>query len=262
MAHDSSPSPDDAARARSSSGSLEGPTAGPPVTVRCAGVTHEYGEDPSGLRTASSRTVTALRDASFSVRAGEVVGLVGPSGSGKSTALHVVGGLLEPTEGDVDVLGTELTALSPAERTRLRRDHVGFVFQQFHLLPSLSARENVALPLVERGVSRRDRQRRAAALLEQVGLGDRATHRPGELSGGEQQRVAIARALVTDPEIVLADEPTGELDTETGERVLELLVDVADDRTVLVATHDERAIEVTDRVLRLLDGVVTTDERR
>jgi len=250
-----------AARARAIGEELPRATAGPPVTVRCEGVTHQYGDDSSGLRSASSRSVTALRDVSFEAHAGEVVGLVGPSGSGKSTVLHVVGGLLEPSEGTVVVLDTDLTALSPAERTRLRRDHIGFVFQQFHLLPSLSARDNVALPLIERGVGRRERQRRAAAVLERVGLGDRLTHKPGELSGGEQQRVAIARALVTDPEIVLADEPTGELDTETGARVLELLVDVVDDRTVLVATHDERAIEVTDRVLRLLDGVVTTDAR-
>ncbi|MFB1065598.1 ABC transporter ATP-binding protein [Natrinema sp. H-ect4] len=260
MAHDSLPSTDDAAQGRVSSSDLERATASPPVTVRCEGVTHKY--DDSGIRSTSSRTVTALQDISFSVRAGEVVGLVGPSGSGKSTALHIVGGLLKPSEGIVHVLDTDLPSLSDAQRTRLRRDHISFVFQQFHLLPSLSARDNVALPLIERGVGRRERQQRAATLLEQVGLGDRMTHKPGELSGGEQQRVGIARALVTDPEIVLADEPTGELDTETGDRVLELLADVADDRTVLVATHDERAIEVTDRVLRLRDGGVTTDERR
>ncbi|SEP93147.1 ABC transporter ATP-binding protein [Natrinema salaciae] len=261
MVRDSQPSADDTARARTTGDDLTSATAASPVTVRCKGVTHEYGDDSSGFRSASSRTVTALRDVSFAVRAGEVVGLVGPSGSGKSTALHVVGGLLEPSAGTVEVLGTDLTGISAAQRTKLRRDHVGFVFQQFHLLPSLSARDNVALPLVERGVSRRERRRRAAESLERVGLGDRLTHRPGELSGGEQQRVAIARALVTDPEIVLADEPTGELDTETGRRVLDLLVDVADDRTVLIATHDERAVAVTDRVLRLLDGEVTTDAR-
>ncbi|WP_222912806.1 ABC transporter ATP-binding protein [Natrinema sp. SYSU A 869] len=260
MAHDPPPSTDD--RTLATTNKHTQAVATPPVTVHCSGVTHEYGDNPSRLRSVSSRTVTALEDVSFEIRAGEVVGLVGPSGSGKSTVLHVVGGLLEPSKGTVDVLDTDLTTLSSSQRTRLRRDHVGLVFQQFHLLSSLSARDNVALPLVERGVARRERQQRATELLEQVGLDDRMTHRPGELSGGEQQRVAIARALVTDPEIVLADEPTGELDTETGEQVLELLVDIADDQTVLVATHDERAIEVTDRVLRLLDGVVTVDERR
>ncbi|SEV83781.1 ABC transporter ATP-binding protein [Natrinema salifodinae] len=244
----------DAARANADAGT----NASAPVTVRCEDVTHEYGDRSGRLRSDPSRSVTALRDASFTARAGEVVGFVGPSGSGKSTALHVVGGLLEPTAGTVDVLGTDLTRLSASERTALRRDRVGFVFQEFHLLPSLTARTNVALPLIERGVARRVRRRRATDLLERVGLADRADHRPSELSGGERQRVAIARALVTDPDLVLADEPTGELDTATGERVLDLLVDVADDRTVLIATHDERAVAVTDRVLRLLDGTVTS----
>lgn len=260
MVPDIPSSADDATRGSPTSDEPARASATAPVTVHCDGVTHEYGDNSSGLRSTSSRTVTALEGVSFDIHAGEIVGLVGPSGSGKSTALHVVGGLLEPIEGTVDVLGTDLTELSSSQRTRLRRDHIGFIFQQFHLLPALSARDNVALPLVERGVGRRERQRRATELLEQVGLGDRLGHRPGELSGGEQQRVAIARALVTDPELVLADEPTGELDTETGAQVLELLVDVAEDQTVLVATHDERAIDVTDRVLRLLDGEITTDE--
>ncbi|MFC6716028.1 ABC transporter ATP-binding protein [Natrialbaceae archaeon GCM10025810] len=234
-------------------------TASPPVAVRWANVTHEYGDTTSRFRAAATRTVTALRDVSLEIHAGEVIGLVGPSGSGKSTALHVMGGLLVPTDGRVEVLGTDLTALSTTERTRLRRDRIGFVFQGFHLLPALSARANVALPLVEHGIARRERRRRADEWLDRVGLGDRASHRPSELSGGEQQRVAIARALVTDPDLVLADEPTGELDTETGERVLESLVDVADDRTVVLATHDERAVERAARTITLLDGAIVDD---
>ncbi|ELZ17359.1 ABC transporter [Natrinema thermotolerans DSM 11552] len=256
MARDSSPTENERPRVRPVSDSADRTAEPSSVAVRCDGVTHEYGTGSSGVGSTASRTVTALRDVSFKVATGDVVGLVGPSGSGKSTALHVIGGLLEPSDGTVDVLGTDLTALSETQRTRLRRDHIGFVFQQFHLLPALSARDNVALPLIERGVSRGERQRRAAELLEQVGLDDRMDHLPSELSGGEQQRVAIARALVADPEVVLADEPTGELDTGTGAQVLELLVDVADERTVLVATHDERAMAVTDRVLRLLDGEI------
>ncbi|MFP9191197.1 ABC transporter ATP-binding protein [Natrialbaceae archaeon A-CW1-1] len=212
----------------------------------------------SGVRPAPG-SVTALRDVTLTIERGELVGLAGPSGSGKSTLLHAIGGLLEPTTGVVEVLGTDVTALSTAERTRYRHAHVGFVFQQFHLLPSLSARANVAVPLIQAGVRKRKRHDRADTLLEYVGLGDRLDHRPGQLSGGEQQRVAIARALVTDPDVVLADEPTGELDTETGSQVLDLLGDVAADRTVLVASHDEHALAATDRVVHLRDGAVVTD---
>ena len=231
-------------------------SADAPPAVRCVDVGHTFGQP---RRRADDRSVTALREITLTIESGEIVGLAGPSGSGKSTLLHVIGGLLDPTTGLVEVLGTDVTTLSTGGRTRYRHAHVGFVFQQFHLLPSLSARANVAVPLIQGGVRKRERHDRAETLLEYVGLGDRLSHRPGQLSGGEQQRVAIARALVTDPDVVLADEPTGELDTETGAQVLDLLSDVAADRTVLVASHDERALAATDRVVHLRDGAVVSD---
>ena len=228
--------------------------AEPTTAVRLEGVTHEYGS--GGRRSSDDRTVTALRDVTFDVQTGEIVGLEGPSGSGKSTILHAVSGLLVPSEGSVELLGTDLTNGSERERTRLRRRHDGIVFQRFHLLPSLSARANVALPLVQAGVDRSTRRNRAESLLEQVGLGDRIDHLPGELSGGERQRVAIARALVTDPDVIVADEPTGELDTATGADVLGLLTDIGRDRALLVASHDHSTLGVADRVVTLRDGRV------
>ncbi|GAB7018535.1 ABC transporter ATP-binding protein [Halostagnicola bangensis] len=229
--------------------------------VRLEDVNHEYGSTGGRLRSGSDRTVTALRNVSLDVERGTIVGLEGPSGSGKSTILHAVAGLLVPTAGTVSVLGTDLTALSDRGRTRVRRGHVGIVFQRFHLLPSLSARANVALPLVQAGLSKSARRERASTLLTQVGLEDRITHLPGELSGGERQRVAIARALSTDPDVLVADEPTGELDTETGADVLELLTDVGRDRAVLIASHDAATLAVADRVVTLRDGTVVEDER-
>ena len=246
------------------------PRAGPtttddresPTAVRLEDVTHEYGSSGGRGRSSEDRTVTALRDVTLDVRAGETVGLEGPSGSGKSTILHAVSGLLVPTGGRIQLLDTaDLTSLSDRERTRLRRHHVGIVFQRFHLLPSLSARANVALPLVQAGINRSTRRQRAESLLEQVGLGDRIGHSPGELSGGERQRVAIARALVTDPDVLVADEPTGELDTATGADVLDLLTDIGRDRTVLVASHDDSTLAVADRVVTLRDGRVVDDGR-
>ena len=226
------------------------------AAVRLDGVSHEYGSSGGRFRSSEERAVTALRDVSFDVPTGTIVGLEGPSGSGKSTILHAVTGLLVPTAGSVTLRGTDLAALSDAERTRMRRRHIGIVFQRFHLLPSLSARANVALPLVQAGVPRSDRRARAESLLEAVGLGDRTTHLPGELSGGERQRVAIARALSTDPDVIVADEPTGELDTATGSDVLELLTDIGRDRAVLVASHDAATLSVADRVITLRDGRV------
>jgi len=229
--------------------------------VRLENVCHEYGAGSRRLRPGGERSVTALRDVSAAVEDAEIVGLRGPSGSGKSTLLHAITGLLVPTDGTVELRGTDLTAVSDRTRTRLRRQHVGIVFQRFHLLPSLSARANVALPLVQAGVRRARRRERATTLLEAVGLGDRTTHLPGELSGGERQRVAIARALSTDPTVLVADEPTGELDSETGREVLELLTDVGRDRAIVVASHDEPTLSVADRVLTLRDGRVIEDGR-
>lgn len=222
--------------------------------VMCTEVTREY-VDGGRIIGSGGPTVTALDKVSLSVAAGEVVGIKGPSGSGKSTLLHLLAGLDTPTAGTITIRGTDITALGGREQTRFRRDNIGMVFQRFHLLPALTARENVALPLVQAGVKRRTRRDRASELLAAVGLGDRERHRPGALSGGEQQRVAIARALVADPAVVIADEPTGELDRDTGEQVLDLLTEISDTRAVVVASHDEYTLKRTDRVISLLDGV-------
>jgi putative ABC transport system ATP-binding protein len=228
--------------------------------VTCRDVTRRYTRGADSLFSRDAQpTVTALDSVSLSVDAGEFRGIAGPSGSGKSTLLHLLAGLDVPSEGVVRLAGTDTRTLSEQGRARLRLDTVGIVFQRFHLLPSLSARANVALPLVERGVGKRRRRERAERLLERVGLGDRTAHRPGELSGGEQQRVAIARALATDPALLVADEPTGELDTESGQRVLDVLAAHTDDRAVVVASHDEQVLEQTDRVVRLRDGRIQTD---
>ena len=229
------------------------PSESTPAVV-CTDVTREYA-DGGGIMSADGPTVTALDTVSLSVSAGEVVGIAGPSGSGKSTLLHLLAALDSPTAGAVSIRGTDIATLGGREQTRFRRDNIGMVFQRFHLLPALTARENVALPLVQAGVKRTERRERASELLAAVGLGDRESHRPGSLSGGEQQRVAIARALAADPAVVIADEPTGELDRETGEQVLDLLTEISDDRAVVVASHDEYTLERADRVINLLDGV-------
>jgi len=198
--------------------------------------------------------VVALAGVDLRLEPGEFLALVGPSGSGKSTLLHVAGGLDSPDTGRVLVGGTDLAALSAAQRARLRRRHVGFVFQFFHLIPTLSVVENVALPLLLDGV--RGAERRARAMLDRVGVGHRATHLPGELSGGEMQRTAIARALVAEPELVLADEPTGNLDSATGAAILDLLAaQVADTgAAMLMVTHDVGAAARADRIVSLRDG--------
>jgi putative ABC transport system ATP-binding protein len=238
----------------------ESQSSTPPV-VQCTKITRQYTRgSKSWFGTSDDQpTVTALNDISVSIHPGEFVGIAGPSGSGKSTLLHLLAGLDTPTAGTVNLAGTETTRLSERKRAQIRLANVGIVFQHFHLLPSLSARGNVALPLIEQGVGRRTRRKRASELLERVGLGDRIGHKPGELSGGEQQRVAIARALVTNPELLIADEPTGELDTATGERVLEVLSQTAADKAVVVASHDENVLAKTDRVIRLRDGTIESD---
>ena len=204
--------------------------------------------------------VDALRGVDLSIERGEFVALVGPSGSGKSTVLNLIGGLDRPTGGEVWIDGVELGATDERTLTRHRREHVGFVFQTFNLLPRLTAKENVALPLMFSGVPRRERLDRARTLLENVGLGQRLTHRPGQLSGGEQQRVAIARALVGHPALLLADEPTGNLDTTTGAEIMALLKDLNQERqlTVLVVTHDPEVASFADRIVTLRDGRVQT----
>lgn len=221
--------------------------------VVCSELTRRY-TDEGGVFSKGGPTVTALDSVSLSVTAGEVIGVAGPSGSGKSTLLHLLAGLDTPTEGTITIQGTDISGLTGRQQTRFRRDNIGMVFQRFHLLPALTARENVALPLVQAGVSRGQRRERAEELLAAVGLADRTGHRPGALSGGEQQRVAIARALAADPAVVIADEPTGELDRDTGGQVLDLLTQISEDRAVVIASHDKYTLDRTDRVIRLLDG--------
>jgi len=218
------------------------------LAVRAAGLTKTY-ERGTG-------SVVALDHADLEVRVGEAVALVGPSGSGKSTLLHLVGAMDRPTGGKLVVDGTDLTALKPRQAAKFRQ-RVGFVFQAFHLLGSISALDNVLVPLLPLGQARQQR-RRALELLDRVGLADRAHHLPSELSGGEQQRVAIARALVNHPRVVLADEPTGNLDSATGAEVLELLLKLRSDdgATLIVATHDKDVASMLDRIVHLRDGMV------
>ncbi|MEU8114462.1 ABC transporter ATP-binding protein [Micromonospora sp. NPDC048947] len=206
-------------------------------------------------------SVQALRGVSLTVQPGDYVALVGPSGSGKSTLMHLLGGLDRPTGGRLVIGGRDVNALAPPEMATLRNETIGFVFQAFHLLPRTSAVENVALPLVYRGVSARQRRERAAAMLGRVGLGHRLDHRPNQMSGGEQQRVAIARALVTEPTVLLADEPTGNLDSVTGAAVLELLEQLnAESGVALVmVTHDQEVAARAHRRITMRDGVVVAD---
>jgi putative ABC transport system ATP-binding protein len=203
----------------------------------------------------------ALNGVDLEVRRGERVAIMGPSGSGKSTMLNLICGLDVPTSGRVCVEGTDLSQLSDDQRTRLRREKVGMIFQSFNLLPTLSAMENVSLPLRLRGVSRREAEKRAHALLERVGLHRQATHRPDEMSGGECQRVAIARALIFAPPLLLADEPTGNLDSASGAGVLQLLEELHRElnTTVLLVTHDAHTARSCERMLILRDGRVAED---
>ena len=201
--------------------------------------------------------VVALDDVSLSVPRGSYTAVMGPSGSGKSTLMNMIGCLDTPTDGRVEVNGRVVTGLDERERTKIRGEEVGFVFQTFNLMPRLTARENVALPLVFRGASRRERNERAQAALESVELGDRADHRPNELSGGQRQRVAVARALVTEPAILLADEPTGNLDSETGAKILQLFDDLHEaGNTIMMVTHERHVAERAERIVHLLDGKI------
>ena len=201
-------------------------------------------------------TVTALREVSFSVARGEFVAVMGPSGSGKSTLLHLLGGLDEPSSGEIALAGHTITQLSDDEVTVVRRRKVGFIFQFYNLVPTLTAAENVALPLLIDGQRLDDYKEKIGKLLVMVGLADRRDHKPDQMSGGQQQRVAIARAFVNDPEIVLADEPTGNLDSQSGTAILELLRESAEalHQTIVMVTHDPRAASYADRVVFLKDG--------
>jgi putative ABC transport system ATP-binding protein len=210
----------------------------------------------------NGEVVHALRGASIRIEPGEYVAIVGPSGSGKSTLLQLIGGIDTPSAGSVELLGTRLESLPDRELTRLRLTRLGFIFQRFHLLPVLTARENVELPMAEAGVKSAERRARAAELLDYVGLGHRVRHRATQLSGGEMQRGALARALANRPALLLADEPTGELDAATGREILDLFRRLnADGTTLVVVTHDDHLAAQANRVVHMLDGRIVPQDQ-
>jgi putative ABC transport system ATP-binding protein len=209
----------------------------------------------------SGRTAAhALRGVSFTVRRGQLTALCGRSGSGKTTLLNVIGGLDTPTGGTVTVAGREVTTMTERERMELRRDTIAFIFQSFGLIPMLSAAENVGIPLRITSTPSADREQRVAMMLEIVGLSEHAAHRPDELSGGQQQRIAVARALAGRPQLLIADEPTSQLDLETGRQIMRLLLTVvrSEGITALVATHDEALMDLADEIIRLEDGHIVS----
>src|SRR5262245_2070900 len=219
--------------------------------VQCRAVEKHFGRGEASIR--------ALRGVDLHVPLGKLTMLVGPSGCGKTTLLSVLAGVLDASAGEVEVLGERIDSLPGDKLVEFRRANLGFVFQQFNLLPSLSAAENAAVPLLASGLSRKQAIERAAALLDRLGIGDRIHAHPSELSGGQQQRVAFARALVHDPRLIVCDEPTSALDAETGHQVMELLASLAvrGDRAVIVVTHDSRVFEFADRIARMDDGRIT-----
>jgi putative ABC transport system ATP-binding protein len=224
------------------------------AVVAAADVTRTYGEGDTAVH--------ALRGVSLDIAKGKLTAVMGPSGSGKSTLMHILAGLDKPTSGEVSIDGTMITTLNDTDLTKLRRRHIGFVFQFFNLLPMLTAEENITLPLAIAG--EKPEKEWFTELIDKVGLADRLTHRPAELSGGQQQRVAIARALVSRPTVVFADEPTGNLDSTTSGEILELMRDSVDalGQTTVMVTHEARAAAIADRILFLDDGLIVRDMPR
>jgi ABC-type lipoprotein export system ATPase subunit len=229
-------------------------TASSPPLIQLTNLSKIYGS--------GSAEVRALDDISLTIEEGEFVAVMGPSGSGKSTAMNIIGCLDQPNSGSYRFKGIEVTQLDRNQRALLRRQFLGFVFQGFNLLPRTSAIENVELPLIYRGMSLRQRRARALEALQQVGLAERARHTPGELSGGQQQRVAIARAIVTEPFVLLADEPTGNVDTATSREIMELLVKLNDQDgiTIVMVTHEPDMAAYAQRLVRFVDGRIASDE--
>lgn len=224
------------------------------LAVRCEGVTKTYGK--------GDNRVVALRGVDISIGVGELLMLVGPSGCGKTTLISVIAGILDRDGGHCEVFGHDYMKMSSRERTKWRGETIGFVFQSFNLLPTLTAAENVSVPLLINGVKRSIAMRKAKDVLARVGLGDRTHSLPTQMSGGQQQRVAIARALVHDPKLIVCDEPTSALDHETGHRVMDLFREVAigEDRALVVVTHDARIFEFADRIARMDDGRIESVE--
>jgi putative ABC transport system ATP-binding protein len=221
------------------------------TVVHASDLTRVYGEGETAVR--------ALQGVSLDIPTGDLTAIMGPSGSGKSTLMHILAGLDKPTAGEVSIAGTPITRLGDSDLTKLRREHIGFVFQFFNLLPMLTAEENILLPLTIAG--EKPDPEFFEALLKDVGLADRRKHRPSELSGGQQQRVAIARALVSRPTVVFADEPTGNLDSKTGSEILDLLRHSVEEygQTTVMVTHEPRAAAIADRVLFLADGKIVME---
>lgn len=232
------------------------PTISQSSAVQVRGVTRDFGSGDAMTR--------ALRGVDLDIPHGELLMLVGPSGCGKTTLVSIIAGTLQPTGGEVQVLGQDLVTMSPAARVRFRRSNVGFIFQSFNLLPALTAVENAAVPLIIAGWSRARALPAAAALLDRLGLGSRLTNLPSELSGGQQQRVAIARALVHEPRLLICDEPTSALDAENGRITMELIAGLAvrPDRVVIVVTHDQRVYPYADRIATMEDGQIVSIEAR
>jgi putative ABC transport system ATP-binding protein len=226
-------------------------TAAPAAAVSATDLVRRYGEGDTA--------VYALRGVSLDIAEGRLTAVMGPSGSGKSTLMHILAGLDRPTEGEVSIADTDITRLDDTQLTQLRRDHIGFIFQFFNLLPMLTAEENIVLPLELAG-QKADRDW-LDELVRRVGLGDRLKHRPSEMSGGQQQRVAVARALVSRPTVMFADEPTGNLDSRTGAEILQLMRESVDalGQTTVMVTHDAHAAAIADRVLFLADGEIVKD---